>query len=68
VADSFAWHWEASGAYSCRFSYLALCNGQTSILDAKELWRTRALRKCIFFMWTPFTYGAKVGRWAGRCC
>jgi hypothetical protein len=38
-------------AYSCRSSYLALCNEETSILGAKELWKTRAPRKCIFFMW-----------------
>jgi hypothetical protein len=51
VADSFTWRWEVSSAYSCRSSYMALCNGQTSILGAMELWKTHALRKCIFFMW-----------------
>jgi hypothetical protein len=40
-----------SGLYSCRSSYKGLCCGQNSILGAKELWKVRAPRKCIFFLW-----------------
>jgi hypothetical protein len=49
--DAFTWQWEASGLYSCRSSYKALCSGQTSILDAKELWKVCVPWKCIFFLW-----------------
>jgi hypothetical protein len=50
-SDTFSWQWEASGLYSCRSSYKALCSGQTSILGANEPWKVRVLRKCIFFLW-----------------
>jgi hypothetical protein len=49
--DAFTWRWEASGLYSCHSSYKSLCSGQTSILGTKELWKVRAPRKCIFFLW-----------------
>jgi hypothetical protein len=50
TADSFSWRWEPSGVYSCS-SYRALCNGHTSILGARELWKVCVPSKCIFFMW-----------------
>jgi hypothetical protein len=61
--DTYWWHWEASGAYSCRSAYSALFAGQTQILGAPQVWKTRAPSKCRFFMWTLL-----LGRsWMAEC-
>jgi hypothetical protein len=51
VPDSISWRWCSSGCYSTSLTYQALFTSQSSVLGAKELWKSRALNKCHFFMW-----------------
>jgi hypothetical protein len=48
--DRFVWHWTASGQYSSKSAYESLFVGESSILGAKELWKSRAPNKCRFFI------------------
>lgn len=50
-ADRFVWRWSADGKYSASSAYRAFFVGSTSLLDAKELWRTKAPPKVKFFFW-----------------
>jgi hypothetical protein len=43
---------DCSGLYSSSSAYLAMFVGQSSILGAKELWKTKAPGKCRFFFWS----------------
>jgi hypothetical protein len=45
------WRWSTDGAYSSCSAYTAWMLGQSSVLGARELWKTRAPNNCRFFMW-----------------
>jgi hypothetical protein len=49
--DRVIWQWTASGEYSERYAYWAMFLGQCFILGAKELWKVKASRKCLFMVW-----------------
>jgi hypothetical protein len=51
MPDRLVWRWTASGQYSASYVYAAMFFGQASILGAKEVWKTRSPRKCVFFLW-----------------
>jgi hypothetical protein len=51
VQDSFSWRWCSSGCFSTPSAYRALFTGQSAVLGAKELWKSRAPNKCRFFVW-----------------
>jgi hypothetical protein len=50
-ADSFFWRWSSSGQYSSASAYSALFLRQSSLLGAKELWKSKVPNKCRFFVW-----------------
>jgi hypothetical protein len=52
ITDTYWWRWVPSGAYSCHSAYKIMFVGQTAILGAPQLWKSRAPNKCRFFMWT----------------
>jgi hypothetical protein len=49
--DRFVWRWTASGQYSSKSAYESMFMGESSILGAKELWKSRAPNRCRFFIW-----------------
>jgi hypothetical protein len=49
--DRFIWRWTSSSQFSSKSAYTAMFVGESAILGAKELWRTRAPNKCRFFIW-----------------
>lgn len=49
--DWFMWTWTADGKYSASSTYRAFFAGSTSLLGAKELWRTKAPPRVNFFFW-----------------
>jgi hypothetical protein len=49
--DWVLWCWSTSGQYSARSAYQAMFVGQTAILGAKEIWKTKAPSKYKFFLW-----------------
>lgn len=49
--DNFIWRWHSSGAYTTKSAYRALFYTEVAVADTRELWRTRAPNKCIFFIW-----------------
>jgi hypothetical protein len=51
VPDRFCWKWTASGQYSASSAYRAFFLGQSGILGARELRKTRAPPPCKFFVW-----------------
>jgi hypothetical protein len=51
VQDSVAWRWLALGVYSASSAYAVLNLGQTSLLGAKEVWKSKALMEIKFFLW-----------------
>jgi hypothetical protein len=51
ITDIYWWRWEPSGVYSCRSAYSIMFAGQSAILGAALLWKSRAPSKCRFFMW-----------------
>lgn len=50
-SDRFVWKWSADGHYSASSAYRAFFHGSSSLLGARELWRTRAPPKVKFFGW-----------------
>lgn len=50
-SDRFVWKWSADGRYSASSTYRAFFLGSTSLLGARELWRTRAPPRVKFFGW-----------------
>jgi hypothetical protein len=60
--DQFVWCWSASGRYSTSIAYKAMFMGQSTILEAMELWISKAPKKCHFSSGLCFWVG--VGR---RC-
>jgi hypothetical protein len=48
-ADRFVWKWTADGKYSASSTYRAFFAGSTSLLGARELWKTKALPRVKFF-------------------
>jgi hypothetical protein len=59
ILDNFIWHWCSLGCYSASSVYNTFFLGQTSLLGAKEMWKTKAPNKCRFFIWLVLH---------GRCC
>jgi hypothetical protein len=51
IQDQLEWKWSASGQYSMQSAYNAMFMGQTLLLGAKELWKVKDPRKCLFFGW-----------------
>jgi hypothetical protein len=51
VQDQLVWKWLASGQYSPSTTYKAMFIAQSAVLGAKELWKVKALGKCLFFAW-----------------
>lgn len=49
--DRFIWKWSKDGKYSASSTYRAFFAGLTSLLGAKELWKTRAPPRVKFFAW-----------------
>lgn len=49
--DAFGWRWSPSGTFSSSSAYNAFFHGQTTLLGAKQLWRSRAPNECRFFLW-----------------
>jgi hypothetical protein len=51
MPNGMVWRWSVSGQYSTATGYMAQFLGQTSIVGAKEVWKTKAPGKCRFFAW-----------------
>jgi len=51
IADKFTWKWTSDGQYSSSSAYRAFFAGSTTLLGAKELWKTKAPPKVKFFFW-----------------
>jgi hypothetical protein len=51
IRDQLEWKWSASGQYSMQSAYNAMFMGQTLLLGAKELWKVKDPKKCLFFGW-----------------
>lgn len=49
--DKVIWRWCSSVLYSSSSAYRALHFGQSALLGARELWKTRAPNRCRFFFW-----------------
>jgi hypothetical protein len=52
VADVYWWRWEPSGIYFRRSAYMIMFAGQSPVLGAAQLWKSKVPVKCWFFMWT----------------
>jgi hypothetical protein len=50
--DRLVWRWSSSGIYSSSLAYSPIFLGQSSILGAKQLWKTKTSGKCRFFFST----------------
>jgi hypothetical protein len=48
--DRFIWCWTASGQFSSKSAYHAMFAGESIILGVKELWKSRVLNRCRFFI------------------
>lgn len=48
-ADRFIWKWLSDGKYSASSTYRAFFAGSTTLLGAKELWKTKAPPRVKFF-------------------
>jgi hypothetical protein len=57
--DRLEWRWLASAQFSTQSAYQAMFLCQFSVLGAKELWKIKALGKCLFFKWQVLL---------SRCC
>jgi hypothetical protein len=51
IQDTFAWRWSASRVYLASSACTVLNLGQTLLLGAKEMWRTKAAMEVKFFLW-----------------
>jgi hypothetical protein len=49
--DNLIWWWSLTGVYSASVAYNTMFLGQSQVLGTKELWKTKAPRKCRFFGW-----------------
>lgn len=50
-SDRFVWKWSADGRYSASSTYRAFFAGSTSLLGARELWRSKVPPRVKFFGW-----------------
>jgi hypothetical protein len=50
-SDRFVWRWSADGKYSASSAYRSFFVGMSSMLGAKELWKTPTLPKVKLFFW-----------------
>jgi len=49
--DRFVWKWSNDGMYSASSTYRAFFAGSTSLIRARELWKTKAPPRVKFFCW-----------------
>jgi hypothetical protein len=51
VPDSFRWIWGSKDTYSVNSCYLGMFHGSVPMAGALQIWKSRALAKCRFFLW-----------------
>jgi hypothetical protein len=51
VADVLRWDWGAKGTYSAKSFYLGMFRGNVAMASALQVWKSRALANCQFFLW-----------------
>lgn len=54
VEDTIRWHWTSDHKFSTASVYQAFFIGETAVQGAKVVHKTRAPRKCKFFVWLSF--------------
>ena len=50
-SDRFIWRWTESGQYSASSAYRSFFVGMSSLLGAKDIWRSTVPPKVKFFFW-----------------
>lgn len=50
-SDRFVWRWTESGQYSASSAYRSFFVGMSSLLGAKDIWRSTVPPKVKFFFW-----------------